>query len=82
MNSFKEKIQKMLQDNCLIEYPVTVYMNHLIVHLPELNFTQTTENLETRILSCADTYFDHREEDLLIELQCAVRQHSFKLRKS
>lgn len=81
MNSLKEKIKILLQENCLIEYPVTIYMNHLVIHLPDLDFTQNIKRLETQIVDCANTHLQQREEDVLIEMQSSGKDYSFKLKK-
>lgn len=80
--TFREEIRDILIEECLFDYPVKVYMNHLIVKLPDLEFFRNVVNLKKSIISCINEQYSQRNEDILIEFQSINEQECFKLARS
>ncbi len=79
--SIKEQIKSLIEEHLPGEYDLKIYMNHLVVTLPDENFQQLVSRAKKAIHELIEEKCPGRKEKILIDFRSELYEDSLMIEK-
>jgi hypothetical protein len=80
----QENILTLIRDHCSMQWELNVFIDHIIISLPETNEDYRLAYIKAKqeITACVKLHFPERDTELLFEVRNGSWNCSFKLSKT